>query len=301
MSVETFTLPSFAKINLLLRILGKRDDGFHELCTVFQTVSLKDFLTFSANRKLILTCSNPKIPTDEKNLIIKAALKLREKYKIRKGALIHLEKNIPAPGGLGGGSSNAAVALIGLARLWKIKFDLTELEEIGKTLGSDVSFFFRGGTATGVGRGDQIFPLNDLEKKLILIATPNIVVSTASAYAQLNVSHLTNKPPKSILQICRDGAKTVDLQHTALINDFEETVFKVEPEIEFVKKSLLSFGAETALMSGSGASVFAIFGDEEKRVKAFEKLKSEQRWRVFAVDTVSRRQYLTSLNLADNF
>ncbi|MDQ6786690.1 MAG: 4-(cytidine 5'-diphospho)-2-C-methyl-D-erythritol kinase [Acidobacteriota bacterium] len=301
MTAEPFTLPSFAKINLLLRVLGKRDDGFHELCTVFQTVSLKDFLTFSAHRKLILTCNNPKIPTDDKNLIIKAAKKLREKYKIRRGAHIYLEKNIPAPGGLGGGSSNAAVALIGLARLWKIKFNLAELCEIGKTLGADVPFFFRGGTAIGVGRGDELFPVKDLEPKSLLIVTPNIAVSTAAAFAQLNLSNLTNKPPKSILQICRGEANTVDLRQIEPVNDFEDTVFKIEPEIEFVKKRLLDLGAEKALMSGSGASVFAIFADEDGRQKAFEKLKNEQKsWRAFTAQTVARGAYLASLNIENS-
>ncbi len=300
MIAETFTLPSFAKINLFLRILGKRDDGFHELSTVFQTVSLKDFLTFRPDRKLILTCDDPKIPTNDKNLIIKAAKQLREKYKIRKGALIHLEKNIPSPGGLGGGSSNAAIALIGLARLWKIKLDLAELEQIGKTLGSDVAFFFHGGTAIGAERGDEIIKVNDLEENLLLIVAPNIAVSTAEAFARLNLSNLTNKPPKSILQICRSEANTVDLRHTALVNDFENVVFKIEPEIGLVKNRLLSFGAEKALMSGSGASVFAVFNDNESRQKAFEKLKNEKRWRVFTAEAVSQREYLASLNLADN-
>lgn len=301
MTVESFTLPSFAKINLFLRILGKRDDEFHELYTVFQTVSLKDLLTFSADRKLVLTCNDSKIPTDDKNLIIKAAKILRKKYKIRKGALLHLEKNIPAPGGLGGGSSNAAIVLIGLSKLWNIKADFSELEEIGKTLGSDVPFFFRGGTAAGIGRGDEILQLNDLEKKSLLIVTPNIAVSTSAAYAQLNLSNLTNIAPKSILQICRSEANTVDLQQTALVNDFEDSVFRFEPEIETVKKRLLSLGAEKALMSGSGASVFAIFDDELKRQKAFEKLKNEKRWRVFAAETISQREYLDSLNLAGDF
>ncbi len=117
MTENTFTLPSFAKINWFLRVLGKRADNFHELCTVFQTVSLHDKLTFSEHDEIVLTCDDEKIPTDENNLIVKAALELKQKFNIKSGAKIHLEKNIPAPGGLGGGSSNAAVALFGLIKL----------------------------------------------------------------------------------------------------------------------------------------------------------------------------------------
>src|SRR5687768_15345071 len=115
MTDKSFTLPSFAKINWLLRILGKREDGFHELCTIFQTVSLFDELTFAESDRLFLTCDDKNIPTDETNLILKAATRLKSEFNLRKGAHIKLEKRIPAPGGLGGGSSNAAVALLGLA------------------------------------------------------------------------------------------------------------------------------------------------------------------------------------------
>ena len=295
---KSFTLPSFAKINLSLRIQGKRDDNFHELCTVFQTVSLKDELTFRESGEINLTCSDKRIPTDDKNLIVRAALKLREKYRIEKGAEIYLEKNIPAPGGLGGGSSNAAVALIGLSKLWKIKCDAAELAQIGKTLGADVPFFLCGGTALGTGRGDEISLLDDLEEKNLLIATPSISVSTAAAFARINVPRLTNKRSKSILQICREQAKTVGFRQASLTNDFEETIFRIEPEIERVKKTLLSFeGASAALLSGSGASVFAVFENAKLAQKAFDVLQNETDWRVFAVETVSRLHYRALLNL----
>lgn len=299
MPVENpFALPSFAKINLSLRILGRRADGFHELCTIFQTVSLADRLTFRANDGIVLTCINENIPIDESNLIVRAALKLREKYGIASGAAIHLEKNTPAPGGLGGGSSNAAVALLGLAKLWKIEFDFQTFEEIGKTLGADVPFFLCGGTALGVGRGDEIVSLADAAEKNLLIVTPNIAVSTAAAFARVNAARLTNKTPKSILQICREQSKIVDFQPANLINDFEETVFRAEPEIGRVKETLLSFaGARAASLSGSGASVFAVFESDELRQKALYSLKSETNWRVFAVETVSRSDYRASLRL----
>ncbi|MBA2736003.1 MAG: 4-(cytidine 5'-diphospho)-2-C-methyl-D-erythritol kinase, partial [Pyrinomonadaceae bacterium] len=152
-SENSFTLPSFAKINWYLRVLGKRDDDFHELCTLFQTVSLHDDLTFAESDEISLTCDNQAMPIDETNLVVKTAKILREKYAVKSGAAIYLEKRIPAPGGLGGGSSNAAVTLIGLAKLWNIKISSAELLEIGGKIGADVPFFFCGGTALGTGRG----------------------------------------------------------------------------------------------------------------------------------------------------
>lgn len=299
---KPFTLSSFAKINLSLRILGKRSDGFHELCTIFQTVSLKDELTFQASDEIVLTCSDKKIPTGDGNLIVSAAMKLREKFGIKTGAKIHLEKNIPAPGGLGGGSSNAAIALIGLARLWKIKIELAELAEIGKTLGADVPFFFCGGTALGIGRGDEIYPLEDLEEKNLLVATPDVDVSTAAAFARLNAVRLTNERSKSILKICRNQAEEADFRQESLINDFEKTIFAHEPEVARVKQTLLSFaGAKAASMSGSGASVFAVFETTMHLREAFDLLKSETSWRIFEVETISRAAYLASLKREADF
>lgn len=297
MSVDSFTLPSFAKINLSLRILGKRPDGFHEIRTIFQTVSLKDYLTFAEHEKIILTCDKKEIPTDETNLIVKAAQKLRERYKVEKGASIHLEKNIPSPGGLGGGSSNAAVALLGLAKLWQIEFDFSEILEIGETLGSDVPFFFFGGTALGTERGNKITEMNDLQEDQVLVVTPDAAISTAKAFALLNAPHLTNISPKSILQICCDEADSIDVHQSNPVNDFENTIFKLEPEIRLVRDKLLHLGAQKALLSGSGASVFAVFSKREKLNIAFDKLKKESNWRVFSAKTVSRREYRDSLNL----
>lgn len=295
---KSFTLPSFAKINLSLRILGRRKDGFHELCTVFQTVSLKDEITFAEAEEIVLSCDDENIPTGENNLIVRAARKLQEKFAVEKGAEIHLEKNIPAPGGLGGGSSNAAVALIGLARLWNIKIGLTELVEIGKTLGADVPFFFCGGTALGVGRGNEISPLVDLTEKNLLVATPAVSVATSDAFARLNAARLTNERSKSILEICRNQEKNVDFTQANLTNDFEETVFAREPEIERVKQTLLGFaGAKSAALSGSGASVFAVFETRKHRREAFDSLKSETSWRAFEIETISRAAYLAWLKL----
>ena len=300
MPEHSFTLPSFAKINLFLRVFGKRADGFHEICTIFQTVSLCDSLTFSESDELILTCDDRKIPTGDDNLIIKAAKVLRDNCAVRKGARIHLEKRIPAPGGLGGGSSNAAVALLALARLWNVSIDFKELRAIGKTLGSDVPFFFSGGTALGAGRGTEIFPLEDFSENFVLIAAPKIDISTGVAFARLNAPDLTNKSPKSILQICREEVNSLYLRQTALANDFERVVFEIEPKTKKIKEKLFSCGAKRALLSGSGASVFGIFDTNEQQRNALELLRKEN-CRVFPAKTISRLAYQNFLGIDKDF
>lgn len=295
MSENSFKLPSFAKINWFLRILGKRDDGFHELCTVFQTVSLCDNLTFTENDDLILTCDKSYIPTNEKNLVIKAGMLIREKFDVKKGAKIYLEKNIPSPGGLGGGSSNAAMAILGLLKLWQLEIEFDEILQIAGESGSDVPFFLYGGTALGTGRGTQILPLEEKSEKHLLIVTPPVNVSTAEAFARLNAPHLTNETSKSNLQICRNEVRTLNLRQSELKNDFEMSVFQAAPEIRRVKEKLLESGAIQALLSGSGGSVFAIFDKEETRQTAQKAIEIEKDWRSFAVAAISRDEYREAL------
>lgn len=295
MSQTYFTLPAFAKINWFLRILGKRQDNFHELCTAFQTISLADEITFSSNDELILTCSDASVPTNAQNLIIQAANVLQEKFAIKKGARIHLEKNIPSPGGLGGGSADCAIALLGLLKLWELRIKSTELCELGKNLGSDVPFFFFGGTALGIGRGTEIYQTEELTEKYLVIVTPNINIPTALAFAKINAPRLTNISPKRILKICSDEAEKLFSGQTVPINDFESVIFEIEPELKRVKEKLLSCGAKTALMSGSGASIFGIFENEETRQATLKALNDEKDWRKFAVATVSRNNYREAL------
>ncbi len=286
-----FSLPSFAKINWTLRILGKREDGFHELFTMFQTVSLHDTIHFTESERLELTCDEPNVPIDERNLIIKAAKALKQLAGIEKGAAIHLEKRIPSPGGLGGGSSNAAVALLGLTKLWEIEINQGNLQVIATTLGSDVPFFLHGGSAIGTGRGEVIKPVDDLKEPNLLIVTPPVSVSTKDAFERMNAPTLTNEALGRILPVCRSEAESLVTRSPVLINDFEVSVFHAHPEVQRVKQTLLSLGAVNAAMSGSGASVFAIFDNTETRQAAIKALEHESTWRKFAVATVSRSEY----------
>jgi 4-diphosphocytidyl-2-C-methyl-D-erythritol kinase len=295
--VEPFSLPSFAKINLYLKIVGRRPDGFHDLCTIFQTVSLHDTLTFSASDEIELTCDSPEVPLGESNLVVRAVKALRDHYRVDRGASIRLEKRIPSPGGLGGGSSNAAVTLMGLCRMWDIEPPLEELEFLGSRLGSDVPFFLRGGTCLGLGRGTELYELEDTELPYLLIVTPDTAVSTPDAFAAVGAESLTTEAAKGILQICRLEAEKLDLGGADLRNDFENAVFSRFPEIAEVKGRLVELGARGVLLSGSGASVFGIFEKEETRQAAMKALDNEVNWRKFAVATVSRNSYRGALEL----
>jgi 4-diphosphocytidyl-2-C-methyl-D-erythritol kinase len=291
-----FTLPSFAKINLSLRVLGRRTDGYHELRTVFQTISLRDQLTFRAldDSRLELVCDycdSDGVPTNDSNLIIRAAKLLRERFNVERGAWVALEKMIPAGGGLGGGSSNAAVALIGLARLWEIETTRDELIELSATLGADAPFFFTGGRALGTGRGDQIAPLADAPRSSLIIIAPRVKISTAEAYASLRAPALTKNFAPVNLLVSRKEANFYDSLPAALANDFEPAIFRQHPEIERARDSLVAAGATAALLSGSGSSVFGIFENRDGVERARVRLRVEDGWRVFAGETVAREDY----------
>lgn len=293
--VSPITAPAFAKVNLHLQVVGRREDGFHDLCTVFQSISLHDTMTVRPASEVRMTCSDPVMPVDDRNLVVRAALSLRERYRITSGAAIHLDKQIPAPGGLGGGSSNAAVALLMLRKLWQLECGIDGLHEIAAKLGSDVPFFLYGGTALGMGRGEAIEPIEEFEEKYMLVVSPQVSVATREAFKRLNLRVLTKQESKRKLQICRFELESADFRYTAFKNDFETTVFAAFPEVERVKQTLLDLGAERAMLSGSGGSVFAIFDKEETRQTSMKALDNEVNWRKFAVATISRNEYREAL------
>jgi 4-diphosphocytidyl-2-C-methyl-D-erythritol kinase len=296
-SERSFTLPSFAKLNWALRVLGRRPDGFHELRTIFQTITLHDKLKFTArpDDQLQLTSNSLNIPVDESNLILRAALALRDQYGVRKGASIHLEKVIPVEGGLGGGSSNAAIALLALSNLWEIKTNKQELTEIGARLGADVPFFLTGGTALAWGLGTRVRPMDEVTAGHLLIVKPHSKVSTAQAYKSLNAPALTKADSDIILSISRADEQFTDFHPDALHNDFEPVVFHLKPEIERAKIALLRAGARHALLAGSGSSVFGVFDNQEAQERAVDALGEEKGWRVFGCATVARAEYRAAL------
>ena len=286
-------LPSFAKINLTLRVLGRRADGYHEIRTVFQTITLSDRLTLRAldDSRLELECDAPGVPTDDSNLVVRAAKLLRERFNVARGASIKLEKSIPAGGGLGGGSSNAAVALAALARLWGIETTRDELSALGSSLGADVPFFFTGGTALGTGRGTEIAPLADAPTASLLVVAPRVKVSSAEGYKSLNAPALTKEIAPANLLVSRGEAYFSDSLPASLANDFEPVVCRLHPEIRRAREALVEAGARGALLSGSGSSVFGVFESSEEVERAGARLRVEAGWRVYACATLARDDY----------
>lgn len=287
-------LPSFAKINWTLRVLGKRRDGYHEIATVLQSISLCDEISFELREddQIVLRCDDPVVPVDETNLIVKAARALRSTG----GVNVRLVKKIPARGGLGGGSSNAAMTLLALNRLWRLSLSDQNLREIGARLGADVPFFFSGGTAVATGIGTEVKLVNEVGIQWLIVVTPNASVSTATAYASLNVGSLTSSESIPILASSFTEPFSADISQWSLHNDFEGVIFEIEPEIRRAKLALLDAGARDALLAGSGSSVFGIFTDEAARDQALDNLRCEAGWRVFACHTLSRDEYLQAIN-----
>jgi 4-diphosphocytidyl-2-C-methyl-D-erythritol kinase len=304
----SLSLPSFAKVNWSLRILGRRPDGYHEVRTVLQTISLHDDLHFelSDHGRISLSCDEPDIPTDGSNLIVRAAIALKSRYKISQGVSVRLDKKIPAKAGLGGASSNAAVTLLALAHLWDTGASSAELLEIGAALGADVPFFLFGGSALAMGTGATVSAgaetVNDEVRHLIVI-TPNASISTAKAYAAFSSVALTTSDNEPILSSSRNEANA---RHShpwpledSLENDFESVIFDIEPEIRRTKETLIQAGALGALLAGSGSSVFGIFADQKDQQRAINEIKLEAGWRIFPCATVSRNEYLRAVGSWD--
>jgi 4-diphosphocytidyl-2-C-methyl-D-erythritol kinase len=284
---------SFAKINLALSVLGKRTDGYHDIQTVFQMIDLCDDLEFRPSAHIELRCESlPHLRTEE-NLVWKAANLLAAKGSQKRGASIILKKRIPAGAGLGGGSSNAAAALMGLRRFWNLEISDPDLWSLAKDLGSDVPFFLNGGTAVGSGRGEIIQPLFDFPACHLAVIFPGVHVSTAEAYRSLNLG-LTSSTEDLRIQrfIGKVQAGTSFL--TELFNDFEASILPAYPLIMEAKDFLQERGATATLLSGSGSSVFGFFSDEESAFAVSRNVPRET-WRVFPAKTLSRAEYFQKM------
>ncbi|MFN2516882.1 MAG: 4-(cytidine 5'-diphospho)-2-C-methyl-D-erythritol kinase [Pyrinomonadaceae bacterium] len=301
MNQPALSLPSFAKINWSLQILGKRPDGYHEVRTILQTISLHDDLHFEGieDGAIILSCNDPDIPTDDENLVLRAAFTLKTRFKINKGARIHLEKRIPTKAGLGGASSNAAVSLLALAHIWNVEPTAQAFLEVAAGLGADVPFFLAGGCALATGTGATVSALPDTAVQHILVVTPKASVATARAYAEFSSTALTTMNTDPILSSLHGEG---NWQHSVpwasrgeLINDFESVIFDIEPEIKRTKEALLQAGALGALLAGSGSSVFGIFADQNAQQRAVNEIKREGSWRIFPCVTVSRNEYFRAI------
>jgi 4-diphosphocytidyl-2-C-methyl-D-erythritol kinase len=287
------TIRSYAKINWTLDVLHRRADGYHELRTIFQTVSLHDRLRITETTGNIeIACSDARVPRDETNLAYKAASLIRQAAGKSNGARIEIEKRIPVAGGLGGGSSNAAATLLGLAQLWQIDTAEPELTRMAARLGSDVPFFLVGGTALGIGRGEEVYPLEEVDCPNLLLVNQGQAVSTADAYARL--SRLTTVESLRIIPFTLHAAKGIHELPLAASNDLESVVFAAHPEIAEVKRKLLEVGARHVVMSGSGGTVFGVFDNLEASERGRLRMHAEGCW-AERVHAVNRREYRSTV------
>lgn len=240
-----------AKLNLFFRVLRKREDGFHEIASLYQAISLGDTLHVELAERDQLTCTDPRLPTDGSNLILKAVDLFRRKTGLPVHAKIHLEKYIPIESGLGGGSSNAATTLWALNELTGQSASLDELIQWSGEIGSDPSFFFSQGTAYCTGRGEIVQPLPSLPEQHLCLAKPSYGLSTPLVYKNCEIDRFPQRDPQGVLDDFLQG-------NPAYFNDLEIPAFNLIPELAQVKARLLSTGYDHVTMTGSGTAFFCI-------------------------------------------
>lgn len=281
-----------AKINLGLEVLGVRPDGFHDVRTVLQTVALCDTLeVHPAPSEVTLRCSDPALPAGEGNLVVKAARLLQAEFGIRAGARLELAKRIPSQAGLGGGSSDAAVALLALARLWKVDVDQDRLTELAARLGSDVPFFLVGGTALGVGRGEEVYPLPDAPGAHLVLAWGPSGMPTAEAYRLVDEKLTAPRGAHTIRPILR-GVVGRKLSEKSFFNRFEEAaaLSAHAGEARAVREALSAAGATRALLCGSGAAWAGFFPTREAARAGCSEV-ARRGLSAVATETVAREAY----------
>jgi 4-diphosphocytidyl-2-C-methyl-D-erythritol kinase len=277
---------ALAKINLDLRVLGKRPDGYHELRTIFQTISLADIIDidFRRARRTEIALDDPLHIAD--NLMTRAARLAMDAMRITGKVEMQLHKRIPMGAGLGGGSSDAAAVLLALPAIAGRTLDFAALSEIAAGLGSDVPFFLLGGTAAGIGRGTELFPLADVPAMKGLLVASGIHVNTTQAYRDLSprlTTELQRNKIKSFQALTWDTSSVAGAR-----NDFEEVVFEQHPSLAALKRKLARAGAVAALMSGSGSAVYGLFREPHRVPGAIRLLGEEQ---AFRISLVSRSCY----------
>jgi 4-diphosphocytidyl-2-C-methyl-D-erythritol kinase len=284
---------AFAKINLGLKIPGLRNDGYHEIRTIYQTLALADRLTLElSGSEISVGCDDPRVPSGRENLVYHACDLFRRTVRYRGGIRVRIEKRIPQGSGLGGASTDAATALLGLERLTGERLDFNSRLRLASQLGSDVPLFFWGGRVLGCGRGEEVYPLWDLPSRRCLVIFPGFSVSTAWAYRAVDRPLRLTQLSKG-LNMERFGAWS----HFPLNdwgpaeNDFEKVVFARWPELARLKRRLILAGAESASLTGSGSSVFAVFDSSSRLLSATKSLSPQAGWQTFRTRTVSRAEF----------
>ena len=280
-------LKAMAKINLGLDVLGKREDGYHEVRMIMQTIRMYDILDIRKTKKpgIVLTTNLPFIPTDRRNLVHKAAEMLMEEFGVEEGLSIKLRKFIPVAAGLAGGSSDAAAVLVGMNRIFNLGLKQNKLMELGLKIGADVPFCIMRGTALAEGIGEKLTALPPMPKCPVLIAKPAVSVSTKFVYQNLKLNEQTPHPDIDALIT---DIRNSDLDNICadMGNVLETVTIPNYPVIAQIKEQMLKSGAKASMMSGSGPTVFGLFGDEETARRARAEMKASG---------LAKQVYLTSI------
>jgi 4-diphosphocytidyl-2-C-methyl-D-erythritol kinase len=288
---DSLALPAFAKINLGLRILGKRPDGYHEIRTLYQTVELHDRLEvvlLPGRDDIVMECNDAGVPSGRGNLVFRASELWRRARRFKGRIQIRLEKRIPVGSGLGGASSDAAVTLLGLEHLSGDQLDLATRLRLAARLGSDVPGFLWGGRVLGCGRGEEVYPLDDLPRRHCLVVFPGFSVSTAEAYRQAGWGLTRRREARKLTGFGVWSRVPLESWGPAE-NDYEQVVFARWPELAKLKRQLIQAGAETALLTGSGSAVYAIFDSALKLAQASKSVPAA--WHTLRTRTLSRAEY----------
>ena len=288
---QQVVLHSYAKVNFGLQVLGKREDGFHEIRTILQSIDLHDRIVLAQRREpgIEFASNSPDLhPT--RNLVCDAIRLFFRKLKIRGGARVYLDKRIPVGAGLGGGSSNAAATLSGLSFLYDRSLPVSQLLEWGGELGSDVPFFFLGGRCLGVGTGAEVYPLEDSPKQHILLVVPSFPVATAGAYSRLSLKLTKKSSLGKIPSFCSGYLNSLS-GVLSLKNDFESVVFSDFPQLKKIKQLLVKSGARGAGLSGSGSALFGVFGSRKELFQARSMIEAGE-IRLIESCTLNRVEFL---------
>jgi len=270
--VKELRLNAYAKVNLTLNVLGERSDGYHEIESVMHTISLHDSITLrEAGAGVEVIVHDGEVPTDHRNLVVRAAQLLRDTSGVERGVQIEIVKRIPTAAGLGGGSSDAAVTLLGLAQMWKLRLDGRALTALAGKLGSDVPFFLEGGAAVARGRGERLTFLPPLPTTWVVLARPRVAVPTEWAYRQLDPSTIVRHPDTAAMA---DAVKREDVREVGrlLSNVFEDLVVTTHPIVGDLKARILKGEAYGACLSGTGPTVFGLMANEAAARKVADDL-----------------------------
>jgi len=287
--MSVLEVPAHAKINLSLDVLGKREDGYHELRMIMQTIDLHDkvLLETTGEAGIALECDSRWVPLDGRNTVWKAAELLMEHCGIKKGVKINIKKRIPVAAGLAGGSADAAAVLRGLNKLFSAGLDQRGLKELGRQVGADVPYCIEGGTMLAEGIGELLTPLRDFSGVDIVLVKPNIGVSTAWVYGNLKMAEIMQQDrPDTELLISALSTGNLSMLAAHMKNVLELVTISKHGIVQKAKDCLLKAGALGSMMSGSGPTVFGIFSNADAAVRAYDSLSKDRRWQCFRTKTV---------------